>query len=523
MAKQTWLVLLTCASVANCAKLLTVALMGGSHTFMMDEISNILASGGHNVFNFHQMVYLLDGPKTTRGNYTYIPWTIGGNYPEMHRKVKQAFAQNALRGEYSIHWFLTILNLHAYECDELLSDSEVLTRLRNENFDLLVIEAFHFCTLLLAEKLKVPFVAVYGTSSYNARYIHMPSNPSYVPAFMSHLSDSMTFLGRLQNAWVLLRNYFEGQMCFNSFNNVIRKHFSGEDINLEDLHHKAELWIYNTGFSLEYPRPLLPNVVFVGSYLSKPAEPLPQEMEDYLTGDQGFIIVALGTMVESIADRHLIEKMTRAFSRFPQKFIWRFNNNSWPSDISLPDNVKIYKWLPQNDLLGHPQVRAFISHGGINSLHQAVYHGVPVLGLALFYDQLDNIIRLESKGMALRVSVRELEEETLVTKLTQLLTIPSFKQSALRTSKQLRFQPFTAAELTNRWIESILKVGSGEHLKPHSYQMPTYQLYLLDICGFALAAAVLIIFCAYKVLRSLIHQAMARFHPTKAGEKQKTT
>ncbi|XP_067837925.1 UDP-glucuronosyltransferase 3A2-like isoform X2 [Heptranchias perlo] len=352
MAKQTVLILLFCTSVANSAKLLTVALMGGSHYFMMDEISKILARGGHNVFNFHQIVRPSSGPQITHDEYTYIPWTIGENYTQEYSKVVQKFVQDSIRGKYSFSGFLTILDSHAYECDKLLSDSEVLARLSNENYDLLVIDAFHYCTMLLAAKLKVPYVAVYGTSFYNGHHIHLSSPPSHVPAFTSHLSDSMTFFERLQNVGVLLRGYFEGQLCFDRFSYVIKRHFSAEDnVNLEDLHLKAELWIYNTGFSFEFPRPLLPNVVYVGSFLSKPAMPLPQEMEEFITGDQGFIVVALGTMVQSISDRHLIEKMTRAFSRLPQKIFWRYNNNSWPSDITLPENVKIYGWLPQNDLL----------------------------------------------------------------------------------------------------------------------------------------------------------------------------
>uniref|UniRef100_UPI00398E5D5C UDP-glucuronosyltransferase 3A1-like isoform X1 n=2 Tax=Pristiophorus japonicus TaxID=55135 RepID=UPI00398E5D5C len=524
MDQRAGLVLLLCLPAAHGAKLLTVALMGGSHYFMMDEITKILASGGHNVSKFHQQVRSLIGVNISHNGYTYIPWTIGENYAREYGKVMQKFVQERFYKKYYFSSFLTILDAHAYECDKLLSDSEILAKLRNENYDLMVIDAFHFCTLLLAEKLKLPFVAVYGTSFYNARYVHLPSNPSYVPAFMSHLSDSMTFFERLQNVRVLLRGYFEGRACFDRFSHVIEKHFSAEEnVNLEDLLHKAELWIYNTGFSLEYPRPLLPNMVYVGSFLSKPAEPLPQEMEEFLSGDQGFIVIALGTMVESISDLHLIGKMTKAFARLPQKFIWRYNNNSWPPSIPLPANVKTDKWLPQNDLLGHPQVRAFISHGGINSLHQAVYHGVPVLGLPLFYDQMDNIVRLESKGIALSISVSELEEETLVRKLTQLMTIPSFKQSARRASKQLRFQPFTAAELTSRWIDSILNIGSGDHLKPRSYRMPTYQLYLLDVWVFALTVTTLAIFCAHKILRSLSVRAMAGLPQVKTGEKKRKT
>ena len=44
-------------------------------------------------------------------------------------------------------------------------------------------------------------------------------------------------------------------------------------------------------------------------------------------------------------------------------------------------------WLPQNDVLGHAQTRAFLSHCGANSLYEAAYHGVPIVALPFFGDQ----------------------------------------------------------------------------------------------------------------------------------------
>ena len=50
-----------------------------------------------------------------------------------------------------------------------------------------------------------------------------------------------------------------------------------------------------------------------------------------------------------------------------------------------------------------PAVRAFLTHGGINSLLEAAYHGVPVVMLPLMADQLDNAMRAEELGMGLTI------------------------------------------------------------------------------------------------------------------------
>ena len=36
--------------------------------------------------------------------------------------------------------------------------------------------------------------------------------------------------------------------------------------------------------------------------------------------------------------------------------------------LQLP--VQVLDWVPQNDLLAHPQIRAFVSHAGINSVYE---------------------------------------------------------------------------------------------------------------------------------------------------------
>ena len=80
---------------------------------------------------------------------------------------------------------------------------------------------------------------------------------------------------------------------------------------------------------------------------------------------------------------------------------------SVPDNVTVPNNVKLVSWMPQNDILGHPKTRAFVSHGGLNSLQEAAYHGVPVLSAPFIGDGSENSVRFEKKAkMALRIDMK---------------------------------------------------------------------------------------------------------------------
>lgn len=79
--------------------------------------------------------------------------------------------------------------------------------------------------------------------------------------------------------WLCIVSYFKGQeLVWSTFRKVAERHLeSGSPPGgLEELHQGAELWAFNTDFSLEFPQPLMPYTVLVGGLLNKPAKPLEQ-------------------------------------------------------------------------------------------------------------------------------------------------------------------------------------------------------------------------------------------------------
>lgn len=98
----------------------------------------------------------------------------------------------------------------------------------------------------------------------------------------------------------------------------------------------------------------------------------------------------------------------------------------WESDEleGKPSNVLISKWLPQDDVLSHPNLRIFISHCGLGSVAESKYHGVPVVAMPLGIDQVSNADSIVKEGWAEKVDFGNLNEKDLTNALNKVLKNP---------------------------------------------------------------------------------------------------
>ena len=83
-------------------------------------------------------------------------------------------------------------------------------------------------------------------------------------------------------------------------------------------------------------------------------------------------------------------------------------------------------WLPQNDLLAHKDIKAFVSHVGHNSLYESAYHGVPVVAVPLFADQFHNAKKAEHFGFGIAVDYQNMNAQQLFEAIENVVNKPRY-------------------------------------------------------------------------------------------------
>jgi glucuronosyltransferase len=73
---------------------------------------------------------------------------------------------------------------------------------------------------------------------------------------------------------------------------------------------------------------------------------------------------------------------------------------------------------------GHPNVRLFITHGGLMGTMEAVYSGVPMVAIPLFGDQFFNVRNYEEGGIAVKLDYESITKENVLTAVREVLYNP---------------------------------------------------------------------------------------------------
>ena len=194
----------------------------------------------------------------------------------------------------------------------------------------------------------------------------------------------------------------------------------------------------------------------------------------------GVILVSFGSaLTPSQMKKEKLDMFLGMFRTLKQySFIWKCD-----VDIEdLPGNVKILNWLPQQDLIAHENLKVFVTHGGIGSLTEAIYHKATLVGIPFGQDQRPNLLRAEKHGYAVLLEYETLTEASLTSSVRKAIESPQMAAALDRAHKLYIDREMKPAEKATWWIEYVCRNGmeAGKMLKPIFSDIPWYQYHHLD-------------------------------------------
>ena len=365
----------------------------------------------------------------------------------------------------------------AAECYSLFRDESMMTQIQDQNFDFAIVDSTAPPLLILPYRLGIPY-ASFQLDFYPLQ-MRIPVFPSYVPQLLTGFSDCMTFRERLVNFLVAY--------AFPALHLVIG------DSGLKDtaqfaphcpatdyyyLQQNASLFFTLRAPGLHFVRGSLPNMVDMGGIMGEPANAsnVPSALKTIVDNNE-FIMVSFGSWMDQ--PKETVQKFIQAFGSSNLTVVWRLKE----TPTGLPSNVKTMHWLPQNDLLGHPNIRAFITHCGGSSSLETAFHGIPVIGFPLGFDQKGNAELLKYRQLGIIMDIRKFEVSELIEAIELVTNQGSvYSKSAKRMSAILKGMP-EAGKTASFWIDHVLQHGGG-HLRSAAFDLQWYEYLSLDVIAF---------------------------------------
>lgn len=377
-------------------------------------------------------------------------------------------------------------------CSESITGSPELMKMIEERVKVDVVITMSTCGSFLAHVFDSPLIMFSPAGPLSLQLapgLGNPINPTVQPHLMSPFIEPMTFVERLSN--VFLEGIMSLYIAYTDSIQVesLREHF-GNDIPdfFTIMKERSAFAIANSHFVTHGSWPLYQNLVEIGGIHCKPGKELPSDIKDFMDAHpEGVAYVSFGSALKPSAMTDEQKTVFReAFTELKNvPIIWKWDDD----DLSgIPKNVIVRKWLPQNDLLAHPNLKAFVTHGGLLSTQEALFHSVPLVGVPISNDQKPNLLRAQRHGYAKMLSLQTMTKQDL-----KYAIIKAMNDEDMRASIKKMHALFTddhdesPVERAVRAVEYVIKHKGADFLKPTAtMSMSWYEERGLDIFIFVL-------------------------------------
>ncbi len=151
------------------------------------------------------------------------------------------------------------------------------------------------------------------------------------------------------------------------------------------------------------------------------------------------VLISLGTL--ATGDLAFFRSCLRALAPLPAQFVMSIGRTHKPEALGeIPDNFIVRSYIPQLQIL--ERAAGFVTHAGSTGFHEALWYGVPMVGIPQQIEQLMNARLAAEHGACIPIEShflgRPVDEADLRTAVETVLGDASYAQAARRLQALLR-------------------------------------------------------------------------------------
>lgn len=323
----------------------------------------------------------------------------------------------------------------------------------------------------------------------------------------------MTFTERVGNlAFSTLERLLLDLYYLPLQNELYKKYFPHLERDMYEVRKNTALVLLNSHVSLGFPRPYMPNHIEVGGmHINRQRKPLPENIEKFINeSEHGVVYFSMGSNLKS-RDLPLEKRnaILNTFKKLKQRVLWKFEDGQLEDK---PDNVLISGWFPQDDILAHKNVKLFITHGGLLSTTESIYHSTPFIGIPIFGDQFLNMARAEANGYGVHLDYKTLNTNDMLNAIQKVLNDNVYTQRISEISARYKDQPMLPMDKAIFWVEHIVRHKGANYLHCAGLDLNFVEYHNLDAIFILYGSILFVIFALGYSLTVIVKATLRKTH-----------
>ncbi|KAL3288275.1 hypothetical protein HHI36_002723 [Cryptolaemus montrouzieri] len=229
----------------------------------------------------------------------------------------------------------------------------------------------------------------------------------------------------------------------------------------------------------------------------------------------GVVYFSLGTNVRFDHVQGDIKKtILQALGELPYTVLCKWESEDFPGK---PNNVVLRKWFPQQSILAHPNVKVFVTQGGLQSSEEAISNGIPLVVIPFLGDQPMNARILTTRGMAETIFPKDLDKDILRDTILKVAKDDKYRLKAQQLREIFLDQPQSGVDKIVWWCEYVIRHKGAEHLRSPAADIPLYEYFMLDVIAVILVA----LYVIYKVISLFLRTLIGLLRGKKSVKEKK--